>query len=169
MSASTTDGAAGTASLYKLTFTDSNTGEVIFLKSVIPTASGTVQAVDVKLPYRHTSGTLTLREFDNVGNEGVPATVAVSVSLLEGDPYLTSVVGPAALSTGGTPLNTNCDDCNKTQALPFNFPFFGETFNSVKVTSNGALYFSTPLSNDSGSSLVALSQFKMVAGLFRGS
>jgi subtilisin family serine protease len=164
--ASGDDGAVGQASLYQLSFTDASSGAVIFLKTVIPTASGTVQAVDVKLPYRHTSGTLTLREFDNVGNEGVPATVAISVSLLEGDPYLTSVVGPAALSTGGTPLNTNCDDCNKTQALPFNFPFFGESFNSVKVTSNGALYFSTPLSNDSGSSIVALSQFKMIAGMW---
>jgi subtilisin family serine protease len=164
--ASGDDGAAGQASLYQISFTDATSGAVIFLKSVIPTASGTVQAIDVKLPYRHTSGTLSLREFDNVGNEGVPATVAVSVSLLEGDPYITSVVGPAALSTGGTPLNTNCDDCNKTQALPFNFPFFGENFNSVKVTSNGALYFSTPLANDSGSSAVALSQNKMVAGLW---
>jgi len=164
--ASGDDGAAGQASLYQLSFTDASSGAVIFLKTAIPTASGTVQAVDVKLPYRHTSGTLTLREFDNVGNEGVPATVAVSVSLLEGDPYLTSVVGPAPLSTGGTPLNTNCDDCDKTQPLPFNFPFFGENFNSVKVTSNGALYFSTPLSNDSGSSVVALSQFKMVAGMW---
>ncbi len=139
---------------------------MIFLKSILPAASGVSQAIDVKLPYRHTNGTLTLREFDNVGNEGTPATLPVTVSLLEGDPYLTSTGNPVALSTGGTGLATNCDDCTKTQALPFSFPFFGENFTSVKVTTNGALYFSTPLPNDSQSSSVALAQFKMVAGLW---
>lgn len=164
--ASGDNGAAGTASLYKLTFTDSSSGAVIFLKSLVPVASGASQAVDVKLPYRHTNGTLTLREFDNVGNEGTPATLGVTVSLLEGDPYLTSTGSPVTLTTGGTGLGTNCDDCTKTQALPFTFPFFGENFNSVKVTTNGALYFSNPLPNDSQSSSVALAQFKMVAGLW---
>jgi subtilisin family serine protease len=164
--ASGDDGAAGTASLYKLTFTDTNTGEILFLKSVLPVASGASQSVDVKLPYRHVSGTLTLREFDNVGNEGTPATNSISVSLIEGDPYLTSQGSPVSLSVGGTALALNCDDCSKARALPFSFPFFGENFNSVTVSSNGALYFSPPLSNDSGGSLVLLPQFKMIAGLW---
>ena len=164
--ASGDDGAVGTASLYKITFTDANTNEVIFLKSVLPAASGVTQAIDVKIPYRHTQGTLTLREFDNVGNEGTPATTSVSVSLLEGDPYLTSLGNPVALSTGGTPLSVNCDDCSKTQSLPFTFPFFGENFSSITLTSNGGLYFSTPLANDSGSSAAAITQFKMIAGLW---
>jgi serine protease len=94
------DGAAGQASLYALTFTDGTTGTVTNLKNVIPGAFGVTQALDVKLPYRHTSGTLTLREFDNVGNEGVPATTAVSVNLVDGDPYLTSLGSAVALSTG---------------------------------------------------------------------
>ena len=51
----------------------------------------------MKLPYRHTSGTLTLRSFDNSGNEGVPRDGNVSVSLLEGDPYMTSLGSSAAL------------------------------------------------------------------------
>ena len=76
--ASGDDGAAGQASLYQVSFTDATTGTVIFLKSVLPSATGITQAIDVKLPYRHTSGTLTLREFDNSGNEGVPATTSVS-------------------------------------------------------------------------------------------
>ena len=164
--ASGDDGAAGTASLYKLTFTDTNTGETFFLESVLPVASGVSQSVDVKLPYRHVSGTLTLREFDNVGNEGTPATISISVSLIQGDPYITSQGSPVPLSVGGTGLALNCDDCSKTRALPFSFPFFGENFNSVTVSSNGALYFSPPLSNDSGGSLVLLPQFKMIAGLW---
>jgi len=164
--ASGDDGTSGQASLYKLTFTDATSGAVIFLQSVLPAASGVTQSISVKLPYRHTNGTLTLREFDNVGNEGVPATVAVSVTPAEGDPYLTSEGSPVTLSTGGVGLNSNCDDCFKTQTLPFLFPFFGENFNSVSVSSNGSLYFASHLANDSGSSAIALSQFKMIAGLW---
>ena len=166
--ASGDDGAAGTASLYKLSFTDTDTGAVIFLKSVLPAASGVTQAVDVKLPYRHLNGTLTLQEFDNSGNEGVPATFAVSVSPPVGDPYLVTEGAAVALSTGGTSLAVTCDDCYKTQALPFTFPFFGENFNSVKLSSNGTIYFPPPepLPNDSQSSAVDLRQFKMIAGLW---
>jgi subtilisin family serine protease len=164
--ASGDDGTAGQASLYQVTFTDATSRAVIFLQSVLPAASGLTQAIDVKLPYRHTNGTLTLREFDNVGNEGVPAIVAISVSPVEGDPYLTSTGSPVSLSTGGVGLNSNCDDCFKTQALPFSFPFFGENFSSVSASSNGSLYFASHLVNDSGSSAIALSQFKMIAGLW---
>ena len=166
--ASGDNGASGTASLYKLSFTDSDTGAIIFLKSVTPAASGITQAVDVTLPYRHLNGTLKLQEFDNSGNEGVPATVGVAVSPPLGDPYLVSEGSAVALSTGGTGLATNCDDCYKTQALPFTFPFFGENFNSVRISSNGVIYFvpPQPVPNDSQSSAVALRQFKMIAGMW---
>jgi subtilisin family serine protease len=164
--ASGDDGAIGQASLYVLNFTDATSGAVIFLKNVIPAASGVVQAVDVKLPYRHPTGTLNLREYDNAGNEGVPATLPISINLIEGDPYLTSLGIHLSLSTGGTGLATNCDDCFKTRALPFSFPFFGQNFNSVNVTSNGAMYFTTPPANDAVSSAVRLSQLKMIAGLW---
>ena len=120
----------------------------------------------MKLPYRHTTGTLKLREYDNAGNEGMAATLPISISLIAGDPYLISLSSHVPLSTGGTGLSTNCDDCFKTQALPFSFPYFGENFNSVNVTSNGALYFTTPPTNDAVSSAVGLSQFKMIAGLW---
>jgi len=164
--ASGDDGASGQASLYALSFTDASSGAVIFLKNVIPAASGIVQAVDVKLPYRHPTGTLNLREYDNAGNEGVPATLPVSVNLIASDPYLTSLGIHLSLSTGGVALLTNCDDCSKTRALPFTFPFFGENFTSVNVTSNGAMYFTTPPANDAVSSAAGLSQFKMIAGLW---
>jgi subtilisin family serine protease len=164
--ASGDDGASGQASLYALSFTDASSGAVIFLKNVIPSASGVGQAVDVKIPYRHPTGTLTLREYDNAGNEGVPATLPISVNLIAADPYLTSLGINLSLSTGGVGLATNCDDCFKTQALPFAFPFFGQFFNSVNVTSNGAMYFTTPPANDAVSSAAGLSQFKMIAGLW---
>lgn len=171
--ASGDDGAVGTASLYTLSFTDAGTGTVFFLKNVIPAASGSTQAVDVKLPYRHPNGTLTLREFDNSGNEGVPATTPVGVSLVEADPYITSTGSSAALSTGGTALSLIGDDKLKlNQALPFTFPFFGENFTSVNISTNGNLFFSTPPTRTNGdaddatSSLKNLVRYKMISGLW---
>jgi subtilisin family serine protease len=167
------DGAAGQASLYKLSFTDATTGTVIFLKSVLPSATGVTQAIDVTLPYRHTSGTLTLQEFDNSGNEGVPATTSVSVSLIEGDPYITSLGSSVALSTGGTPLALIGDDKLKLDfALPFAFPFFGQTFSTVNISTNGNLFFSPPPTRSNGdaddvpSSSIGLTKFKMISGLW---
>jgi subtilisin family serine protease len=167
------DGAVGQASLYQLTFTDGVTGTVINLKSLVPGASGVTQALDVKIPYRHTTGTLTLREFDNAGNEGVPATTPVSVSAVEGDPYLISIGSATALSTGGTPLALNADDGLKLNyALPFSFPFFGQNFTTVNISTNGNLFFSAPPTRANGdaddvpSSVVGLAQFKMISGLW---
>jgi len=167
------DGAVGQASLYQLSFTDGTTGTVLNLKNVVPGASGVIQALDVKLPYRHTSGTLTLREFDNVGNEGVPATLAVSVSLVAGDPYLPSLGSAVALSAGGTPLALIGDDSLKLNyALPFAFPFFGQNFSTVNISTNGNLFFSAPPTRTNGdaddvpSSSVGLTQFKMISGLW---
>jgi subtilisin family serine protease len=171
--ASGDDGAAGQASLYRLTFTDTITGTVIFLKSVLPSATGVTQAIDVTLPYRHTSGTLTLREFDNSGNEGAPATTSVSVSLIEGDPYVTSLGNSAALSTGGTPLALIGDDKLKLNfALPFAFPFFGQNFSTVNISTNGNLFFSPPPTRSNGdaddvpSSSIGITKFKMISGLW---
>jgi subtilisin family serine protease len=167
------DGAAGQASLYKLSFTDATTGTVIFLKSVLPSATGVTQAIDVTLPYRHTSGTLTLQEFDNSGNQGVPATTSVSVSLIEGDPYLTSLGSSVALSTGGTPLALIGDDKLKLNfALPFAFPFFGQNFSTVNISTNGNLFFSPPPTRSNGdaddvpSSSIGITKFKMISGLW---
>jgi subtilisin family serine protease len=167
------DGAVGQAALYELTFTDATSGAVILLKRIIPAASGVTEAVDVKLPYRHTSGTLTLREFDNSGNEGVPATTSVSVSLIEGDPYITSLGSSAALSTGGTPLALIGDDKLKLNfALPFAFPFFGQNFSTVNISTNGNLFFSPPPTRSNGdaddvpSSSIGITKFKMISGLW---
>ncbi len=171
--ASGDDGTSGQASLYSVSFTDSTTGAIIPLKSIVAAAPGVTQAIDVKLPYRHTAGTLTLREFDNVGNEGVPATFSVSVPLVEGDPYLTSTGNPVALSTGGTPLGLIADDGLKSNfALPFTFPFFGENFSTITISTNGNLFFSPPPTRPNGdaddvpSSSVGLATFKMISGLW---
>jgi subtilisin family serine protease len=168
------DGATGQASLYDISFVDGSTSAVIPLTSMTPATSGTLQTASVTIPYRHPSGTIKLREFDNVGNEGTPSTVPVSVPLLIADPYVPSTAAPAALSTGGTAMAMNCDDCLKNRALPFTFPFFGTSYNSVTVSSNGNIYFVPPApptrgngdADDVPSSTAGLSRFRMIAGMW---
>ncbi len=171
--ASGDDGAAGQASLYTVSFTDGTSGAVTALKNTIPKASGTTQALDLKIPYRHTSGTLTLREFDNVGNEGTPASFPVTIGPVQGDPYITQLAGAATLSSGGTALSLVGDDKLKLNyALPFSFPFFGQNFSSVNISTNGNLFFQTPPTRSGGdgddvpSSTAGLAQFKMISGLW---
>lgn len=163
------DGASGQAALYQVSFTDTNTGAVIPLKNVIPPTSGTPQAVDVKVPFRHTRGRLTLREFDNVGNEGTSATTNVTISFAAGDPFATTLGPNSALSTGGTRLNLNADDAyRQNYSLPFPFPFFGTNRNSVTISTNGNLYFGTPppFDNQDARTPEALVPFNVIAGLW---
>jgi hypothetical protein len=177
--ASGDDGATGNASLYELDFTDSN-GKVFPLKGVIPRASGALQSVDVKIPFRHLSGTLSLREFDNAGNEGTPASLPVGVPLSAGDPYTISTSPNPGLTTGGAVIQINADDEYVDSILPFNFPFFGSTFSTVLISTNGALYFSAPPrrcpqsepdcteadADDPPGTPETLGGYKMIAGLW---
>jgi subtilisin family serine protease len=165
--ASGDDGAAGTASLYQLSFVDASTGAATPLKSLVPPVSGTGQSLTVKVPFGHTKGTIRLREFDNVGNEGTPGSINVSISFIDGNPYAKTIGPNEPLSTGGTHLNFNCDDCFKEGVtLPFSFPFFGQNYSSVAVSSNGNLYFAGHSSHDVPSSTGELATFRMVSGLW---
>lgn len=173
--ASGDDGNTGQAALYQLSFTDGTSNAVIPLKGVIPNTAGAGQLSDVKIPFRHTSGTLTVREFDNAGNEGTPVSLPVGIPLSSADPY-TVTEGPAVgLSTGGTNLNPNDDDKYVDFAFPagFTFPFFGSTQTTVRISTNGSLYFSSPpvrpgdgSADDVPSSPGAIGGQKMIAGLW---
>ena len=138
--------AGGAAKLYELNFVDAGSGAVIPLKGVIPANPGTAQTTQVTIPYRHTTGTLRLRSFDNKGNEGTPANLPIVVPALDGDPYQVSVGSAAALSTGGQRINVDGDDRYVDFLLPagFVFPFFGSNFTELKISSNGNLFFSEP-------------------------
>jgi hypothetical protein len=150
------------------------------LKGVIPKPSGSLQSVDVKIPIRHTAGTLTLREFDNGGNEGTPVSLAVGVPLSAGDPYTISESGTPGpgLTTGGSSIGLTGDDRYADFALPFSFPFFGQNFTELTVSTNGALYFDDPpvrtgldpgnldIADDPPGSPRALGGHKMIAGLW---
>jgi subtilisin family serine protease len=175
------DGAAGgAAALYEVNFVDGGSSAVIPLKGVIPATPNTTQTAQVTIPYRHTTGTIRVRAFDNKGNEGTPANIPVSVPLVDGDPYTTSVGAAAALSTGGTRINVNGDDRYIDHLLPpgFTFPFFGTTFTDLIISSNGNLYFSSPperiglepgnldIADDPPGSPRALGGYKMIAGFW---
>lgn len=171
--ASGDDGPAGQASLYDVSFVDQNTNAVVPLTSVAPTASGSSQNVTVNIPYRHTAGTIRVREFDNVGNEGTPTATSVTVPANFADPYTTTLNPAAALSTGGTPLGLTFDDHYlENYALPFSFSFFGQLYNSVTISTNGNLYFSTPPKRSNGDaddvpgSAADLSLRKMISGMW---
>ena len=171
--ASGDDGASGQASLYQLSFTDAVTGAVVLLQSINPATSGTPQTFTAKVPYGHTNGTITLREFDNVGNEGTPVSLNVQISFIDGNPYASAVGKTVALSTGGTPLALTFDDRYlQNYALPFTFPFYGTNYNAVTISTNGNLYFSTPPLRPNGdaddvpSSVGDLTNFKMISGLW---
>jgi subtilisin family serine protease len=176
--ASGDDGATGNASLYRIDFTDGGNGQVSTVKGVIPKNSGSLQAVDIRIPFKHTAGTLTLREFDNAGNEGTPATLPVGVPLSAGDPYTISVGNPAALTTGGNRIDINGDDRYADFILPFSFPFFGSNFTELTISSNGNLFFSDPPrriglppgflddADDPPGSPRQLGGYKMIAGLW---
>ena len=171
--ASGDDGAAGQASLYDVSFVDQSTSAVIPITTLAPVASGTAQNLNINLPYRHLGGTIRLREFDNVGNEGTPATVPVSVPLLAADPYVTSLNAAAALSTGGTAQGLTFDDrYQEDYSLPFSFPFFGQSYSLVTISTNGNLYFSAPPKRANGdaddvpSSTADLSLRRMISGMW---
>jgi subtilisin family serine protease len=141
--ASGDDAANGQASLYQLSFTDGGSGTTTLLKGVIPMPSGLGQIADVTVPFRHTSGTLNLQEFDNAGNAGTTVTLPVGVPLSAADPYTPAAGTTQPLSTGGDNLNPNADDRYVDVLFPtgFRFPFFGSTFDSVTLSTNGIMYF----------------------------
>src|SRR5207253_9245465 len=123
--------------------------------------------------YRHTAGTFRLREFDNVGNEGTPATISASIPPNFADPYATAVNSPASLPTGGTAVGLTFDDRYlENFQLPFAFPYFGQLYSTVTISTNGNLYFSAPPKRNNGDaddvpgSTSDLSQFKMIAGMW---
>src|SRR6185503_19721655 len=91
------DGMTGRASLEEFLFTDSTTGEVFRLNQAVPGNPGTSTSRTVSIPFGHTSGQLSLRTTDNVGNTSI-ATTNVTVPLNIADPYTVSV-GPASALT----------------------------------------------------------------------
>ncbi len=145
------DGMTGRASLEEFLFTDSTTGEVFRLNQAVPALPGVSTSRTLILPFGHTSGQLSLRTTDNVGNTSI-ASVNVTAALDIIDPYTVSVGAASPLTdlNSGTPVGPKGDDRTQGVALPFPFPFFGEEMLGVSVSSNGALYFTSEINPSFG-------------------
>ena len=175
------DGAGGgTARLYEVSFIESGTGAVFPLKGVVPTAPGTVQNVQVSIPYRHTVGTIRVRGYDEMGNESAAADQPIAVPVVNGDPYEISVGGAVPLTTDISERHEpDGDDRYLDILLPngFVFPFFGENFTELTLSTNGNIFFSDPplrdlppfnpdVADDSPGWPLQVGGYKMIAGLW---
>lgn len=176
--ASGDDSTTGQASLYQINFTDGGSGAVIPLRGVVPMASGQGQVAVVTIPFRHTSGTISVVPYDNVGNVGTASTLAVGIPLASGDPYTTSVGSAVALTPedSGDRQNLDSDDSYSDEILlptGFTFPFFGINYTEVTLSTNGVIYLGgTPPTRDDGSaddvpsSPGKLGGYRAIAGLW---
>ena len=167
------DGMTGRASLEEFLFTDSTTAEVFRLNQAVPALAGVSTSRTLSIPFGHTSGQLSLRTTDNVGNTST-ASVNVTVPLNIADPYTVSA-GPASPLTdlnSGTPVGPRGDDRTEGVGLPFPFPFFGQQMTGVNVSSNGALYFTNEVNPSFGPFDFAvatehnLNNLPMIAGMW---
>lgn len=57
--------------------------------------------------------------------------------------YDYTVGSGGAMVVGDTNIGISCDDCVQSVNLPFNVTFYGVSYNSVNVSSNGNLQFTT--------------------------
>jgi hypothetical protein len=140
------DGLSGQAADHDFIFTDAATGVRTFLPiNSFQVQTGTTASASVLLPYLSFSGTLEMRVYDNAGNFS-SASVAVNVGdNIYSNPYTVNNGAAAALSTGGQRLLIDGDDrYQRNIALPFAFPYFGQSLTQVAVSSNGTIYFTPP-------------------------
>ncbi|HEX8424638.1 MAG TPA: S8 family serine peptidase, partial [Pyrinomonadaceae bacterium] len=167
------DGNAGTVADYDFFFVHPTTGAKTLLPTTLdPAPAGTQQSVLVTTPYRNVTGTILLRAYDNAGNSSDTLVAMTIPDNHRSNPYTFSLSPGAGLtSIAGAPLITG-DDKYASYTIPFAFPFYGENRSAVTVSTNGAIYFSTPPrrdngdADDAGSFVQALQGQRMIAGLW---
>ena len=139
------DGTTGQASLREIFFTDSVSNEKFLLDAGRPQSPGTAGFIFVSVPFKHTTGQLSMRISDNVGNTST-ASVNVTVAVDVADPYVVTTNAPAPLTAlnSGTMVGTKGDDVVSHFSLPFNFSFYGHVTSSVLISTNGAIYIPIP-------------------------
>jgi alpha-tubulin suppressor-like RCC1 family protein/subtilisin family serine protease len=177
------DGAAGRAAYYEIRLSDTPfTTEASFANARLmlaptPSNAGTPQFIQTRMPFRHPSGFVGIRAFDNAGNASAVSSIPYSLDPVRDDPYTVTTSAAEPLSTGGTRLALEGDDASVNFQLPFNlnnrFPFFNTTELSVNVSINGVLYFTPNFPRDADGSprdafpLVSeLAAYPRIAGLW---
>jgi len=164
------DGNTGRAALYELDFFDPGTNKTIFLSTQLPQTAGTGETANVSLPFRHVAGQIIIKAIDNVGNESQLARVTVTPDPNVTDPYVPAESAAAALTTGGTDVGLHADDAYQTFNFPagFSFPFYGQTYTSATLSSNGIIYFNNtaPSQGDVPSLVASLDNLTAIAGMW---
>ena len=79
---------------------------------------------------------------DQFGNPGAAFSGNYQVEGCTDQYGITS--GTDTIVPGTTDTGNHCDDCNTVVSLPFSFTLYGQTYNSVNVSSNGRLDFIVP-------------------------
>jgi len=169
------NGNSGTVADYDFFFVKPTTGARVMLPmtTVVPQGPGGLQRASVSVPYRNLSGIIELRAYDDTGNSST-TSLAVNVPVnADTDPYTVALSAAQPLTTGGTNLfPAGGDDKYTSHPLPFTFTFYRMPNNSVRVSTNGTLYFSNPQTreggdaDDAGSSVDDMQGQMMIAGLW---
>ena len=73
-----------------------------------------------------------------------------------------SIVSGTGWDSGGTSINLQADDDAAAVSLPFSFPFYGETFSTAYVSTNGLISF-TDADNEYDNSAAALAERVAIA------
>ncbi len=165
------DGNAGRVTAYEVRFsevslTDANFDLATRLPGPVPMDPGFTQFVTVKVPWRHSSGFIGVRAVDDAGNKGPISQAPISVATDVGDPYIMTESAATPVSTGGTALGLRGDDKIQIVNLPFTFKYFGIDFTSVRVSTNGVLYFGFERDDDFLNSERWVNGTSMIAGLW---
>ncbi|WP_443632291.1 M36 family metallopeptidase [Candidatus Marifrigoribacter sp. Uisw_064] len=122
-------------------------GNTIVTYTVLNGCSGVVQDIDDTIVVTDGAPVLVCKDVTVVLDGGGNATITESDvidNLTPGTGYTidqTGTYAPVDMSSGTTSFTLGDDD-NGAASLGFNFPFFGNTFTSVNVSSNGYLSFS---------------------------
>lgn len=86
-----------------------------------------------------TAGTLTISATATVG--AATDTRTVSGQAVQNYRFEDATFNWIDATAGGTNTGINSDDTSKTVSLPFPFTFYGQSFSSVKISSNGYVVF----------------------------
>jgi hypothetical protein len=149
------DGATGRAIYYDIRWAESPITSESFSSafqipdSRVPLGAGQDEAATVRGCF--TSGGplfVAMRVYDRAGNFSQTASLTAQPT---GSPIVYSVV--PATDPGfslGTPLNLKYDDRATGVDLDFDFPFFGTTYRTAYVSTNGLIAFDGPIASPTG-------------------
>ena len=90
----------------------------------------------------------------------------VSWSLVTDLNYVEQDLGESLFAETGTGLNWHQDEGFRLYALPFSFPFYGESYDSIRIRPNGFINMGTFVGSTSSNSNTGLIANKMIAPMW---